>query len=425
MVPGISEHLAQELPGVGIWDPRDLLGCSDGHNPTAFVAPFGSHVDDPVGRAHHIQVVLDDHHGIAAVDQAVENFEELAGVLEVEAGGGFVEDVHRAAGSPFAQLGGELDPLSLATGQSWGRLAETDVPQPHVVDGLEDASDGWLRLEEDQSFLNRHVQYVGYRASLPSHFERVPVVAAAVAHFARDVDIGEEVHLDLDIPVAPTRLAAATADVEGEAPGQVAAGSGLRSDENSFLIRSNSLVYVAALDRGVRPMGDWSMLITLSKCSPPSMRRWRPGTARERYNRWWSAFDRISCTRDDLPLPDTPVTADEHAQRKGNVDLTEVVLGRPHDRQRAAISRSASVRRRDSAAAGQVVAGQRRGFGDDLGDTPLRHHVTAALPRPGSEIDDIVGGADGLLIVLDHDQGVTQVPEAEQGLEEASIVALV
>jgi hypothetical protein len=30
-------------------------------------------------------------------------------------------------------------------------------------------------------------------------------------------------------------------------------------------------VYVAGLERGVRPIGDWSMLMTLSMCSAPSI----------------------------------------------------------------------------------------------------------------------------------------------------------
>ena len=33
----------------------------------------------------------------------------------------------------------------------------------------------------------------------------------------------------------------------------------------------NKPVYVAGLDLGVLPIGDWSILITLSKCSRPSI----------------------------------------------------------------------------------------------------------------------------------------------------------
>src|SRR5213079_2558313 len=47
--------------------------------------------------------------------------------------------------------------------------------------------------------------------------ERLPVVARALARLARDVDVGQEVHLDLDLPVALARLAAPAAHVEREA----------------------------------------------------------------------------------------------------------------------------------------------------------------------------------------------------------------
>ncbi len=61
--------------------------------------PFGSHVDDPVGGLDDVEVVLDDEEGAAAVDEFAEGGEELSYVVEVEAGGGLVEDVEGAAAS--------------------------------------------------------------------------------------------------------------------------------------------------------------------------------------------------------------------------------------------------------------------------------------------------------------------------------------
>ena len=55
------------------------------------------------------------------------------------------------------------------------------------------------------------------------HFERLRVVALALADFARNVNVGQEVHLDLDDAVALARLAAAALDVEREPPGQIPA----------------------------------------------------------------------------------------------------------------------------------------------------------------------------------------------------------
>ena len=49
----------------------------------------------------------------------------------------------------------------------------------------------------------------------------------------------------------------------------------------------------------------------------------------------------------------------------------------------------------------------------------------AVLPRPGPDVDHVVGGPDGLLVVLDDDDGVAQVAQAHQGVEQPAVVALV
>ena len=68
-------------------------------------------------------------------------------------------------------------------------------------------------------------------------------------------------------------------------------------------------VYVAGFERGVRPIGAWSMSITLSKQSIPSTASCAPGFVRVRLSRFASALNTISLTSVDLPEPETPVTA--------------------------------------------------------------------------------------------------------------------
>jgi hypothetical protein len=58
--------------------------------------------------------VFDHHHAVALFDELVEDFEELAHVLEVEAGGGFVEDVEGLAGGSPRQFLGEFYALGFA-----------------------------------------------------------------------------------------------------------------------------------------------------------------------------------------------------------------------------------------------------------------------------------------------------------------------
>ncbi len=73
------------------------------HDVPAVVAGPGAHVDEPVGRAHHLLVVLDDEHGVAQIAEPLERADQLAVVALVEPDRGLVEDVEDAD-----QLGADL-----------------------------------------------------------------------------------------------------------------------------------------------------------------------------------------------------------------------------------------------------------------------------------------------------------------------------
>src|SRR5262249_35898675 len=110
----------------------------------------------------------------------------------------------------------QLDALSLAAGERRRRLAELDVVEADVVECLELPPDLRDLREELQRFLDRHLEYLRDVLALEANLERLAVVARALARLARNVDVGQEVHLDLDLAVALARLAAAAADVERE-----------------------------------------------------------------------------------------------------------------------------------------------------------------------------------------------------------------
>ena len=165
--------------------------------------------------------MLDDDHGVALVDQSLKHPEQLADVLEVQPGGRFIQDVDGPAGGATLQLGGELDALGLTAGERGGRLAQAHVPQPHLDQGVEMAGDDGGGGEELGRLMDGHVQDVGDRLVLVTDLQGLPVVAGAVADLAGDVDVGQEVHLDLERAVALAGLAAPTLDVEGEAPGPI------------------------------------------------------------------------------------------------------------------------------------------------------------------------------------------------------------
>lgn len=98
--PRFPQHLSRIRP----LHLGDLLGRAFRHDFTAAVAAFGTEIDDPIGITNHVEVVFDDQDRIPSFDQTIEHVQQSLNVGEVEAGGGFIEDVHGAAGGPFGEF---------------------------------------------------------------------------------------------------------------------------------------------------------------------------------------------------------------------------------------------------------------------------------------------------------------------------------
>ena len=96
----------------------DLLGRALRDDLAAAVAALRTHVDDPVGGLHDFEIVLDDDHRVALVDQLMQHVEQLRDVVEMQARGRLVEDVERAPGRAARQFLGELDALRFAARQA-------------------------------------------------------------------------------------------------------------------------------------------------------------------------------------------------------------------------------------------------------------------------------------------------------------------
>lgn len=101
---------------------RDLFGCALGDDFTASRAGFGAEIDEIVGFRGEVHVVLDDHDGVAFVDEAVKDIGEAGDVLLMESDRGFLDKVEvgiaRAdigdLGASFGELGYEFEALGFA-----------------------------------------------------------------------------------------------------------------------------------------------------------------------------------------------------------------------------------------------------------------------------------------------------------------------
>ena len=119
-VAGYDFDLAGEvLAGDGGWVVHDLLRGAVGDEVAAVFAGSGAEVEDVVGVADGVFVVLDDEDGVAEVAEVFEGGDEALVVALVEADGGLVEDVEDAA-EAGADLGGEADALAFAAGEGGG-----------------------------------------------------------------------------------------------------------------------------------------------------------------------------------------------------------------------------------------------------------------------------------------------------------------
>ena len=130
------EHRLEELPGIARRVARDIFRRAGRNDLAAAVAAFGAEIDDPIGGLDHFEIVLDDNHGVAGLDQLVQHIKKLRHVVKMQARGGLVENVERAAGCAFRQLLGELDALRLAARKRGRLLPDMDVIEADAVQEL-------------------------------------------------------------------------------------------------------------------------------------------------------------------------------------------------------------------------------------------------------------------------------------------------
>ena len=174
----------------------DVLGRALGDDLAAVDAGAGADVDDVVGLADRLLVVLDDDHGVAGVAQVLQRGQQPVVVALVQADRGLVEHVEHA-GEAAADLAREADALALAAGEGAGvagerQVVEADVDQEAepLADLLEDrAGDlvplrgerGGRRLDPGQRLADRQAHHLADVVAGDLHRQRLGLQAEAVA----------------------------------------------------------------------------------------------------------------------------------------------------------------------------------------------------------------------------------------------------
>ena len=86
-------------------------------------------------------------------------------------------------------------------------------------------------------------------------------------------------------------------------------------------------------------------------------------------------------------------------------------LARAFDGEPFAGERAGRGAMQDAGCAGEIAAGERAGAGHDVCGRAFGDDVAAELAGAGAEIEDIVGVADGVFVVLDDEDGVAEVAQ--------------
>ena len=113
------------------WRPRQVVDRPLGDDLAPLDAGPRPEVDEVVGGAHRVLVVLDDDHRIAQLGKAAEGDQQPVVVAGVQADRRLVEDVEHAH-QPRADLAGQSDALRFAAGERRRRAVERQVVQADV-----------------------------------------------------------------------------------------------------------------------------------------------------------------------------------------------------------------------------------------------------------------------------------------------------
>ena len=236
--------------------------------------------------------------------------------------------------------------------------------------------------EELERLLDRHLEHVGDRLALEADLERLAVVALAVALLARHVDVGQEVHLDLDLPVAAAHLAAAALDVEREAARLVAARPrllGLGEQLADLVEQPDVGGRVGARRAADRRLVDRDDLVELLEAGDPPV---HPGALPRSVQPVGDRLVEHLVDQRRLARARHPGDAAHHAERDLHVDVLEVVLRGALDLD-VARRPAPPLGHLDRPRPGQELAGQRSGTRATSSAVPWATTWPPCSPAPG------------------------------------------
>src|SRR3990170_7962308 len=113
------------------------------------------------------------------------------------------------------------------------------------------------------------------------------------------------------------------------------------------------------------------------------------------------------------------------AERNHDIDVLQVVSPGAEDAQESAGGQAPAGRHGDAQFTAEVARGKRLRRGEELRAGTGEEHAPAQFAGAGAEIDDVVGGGDGIGIVFDQQDGIAEVAQALENFDQAVSVTRV
>ena len=126
-----------------------------------------------------------------------------------------------------------------------------------------------------------------------------------------------------------------------------------------------------------------------------------------------------------LPAPGHAGDTDQFSQGEAHVDSLQVVLRRAADDELMSVPLPAYRGDGDLLSTAEILAGDRLGAGTEIVHRSRADHLSAVDAGARADVDDMVRRAHGLFVMLHHNQGISQVAQPVQGLQELCVVSLV
>ncbi|EAR22965.1 hypothetical protein NB231_14133 [Nitrococcus mobilis Nb-231] len=208
----------------------DRLGCSLRHNSTTALAALGAQVDEPVDLGKHIQIMLDDDHGVAGGHEPVQHADEFFHIGHVQSHRGFIQKVKRMrraaaalAGPGLGELRDELEALRFPAGERGARLTEGQVAEARVLEQAQGMLDFAMNAEELGGLGDAQLQHSADGLAAVFDGQGLRRKAQPVTQIAAQGDVRQETHRHPLQALTLAGWATAVLGIKGEAPWAIAA----------------------------------------------------------------------------------------------------------------------------------------------------------------------------------------------------------